>query len=371
MTNAGSALFGWRRAVVYVLLLGLVTTTLESVVANSAAATENLLLNGLAGAFGWFVAAALIVGAARLSVPRLSLPGVALVILVVVVVMTLLRIALPDPLVTMRALDPLPAVHANPWYLAWGQLLYGLLSVGAVALAWRAERTKERLAQAEIARSRSEALFDQAEFASLQGVVDPAFVLRSLDEMQRLYAADAAAGDRLLDRLVTFLRLAMPAVRSGRSTLGAELAIARSYMSVSMALGPQRVSWSFNIAAALDDAPFPALLLLPLLDALATGAGPGDRLRVEARGDANLAVLALHGAALPDGALLHRLRVSLRALHGDAAEVTLASAPATDAPTIRIRFPGVAKTPLDRPSVPQPPGGIAPWTRLPATTTTN
>jgi hypothetical protein len=371
---ARSALFGWRRAVVYVLLLGLVTTTLETVVASNEVVLDQQQLQGaVAGSFGWFVAAALVVGAARWSVPRLSLTTLALVTLAIVVVTTLLRIALPDPMMSIPALSSPSArtLNANPWYLAWGQSLYSLLFVGAIAFAWRVERTNELLAQAEIARSRSEALFDQAEFASLQGVVHPAFVLRALDEMQRGYATDAAAADRLLDQLVAFLRLAMPAVRSGRSTLGAELAIARSYTHLCLALEPQAASWQWDIDGALDDATFPPLLLLPLLDALATRSWSKTMLRLEAQGDQADAVLTLHGSVphdwLPE-TLLHRLRVGLRALHGGAAGVTVASGAHPDTPAISLRFPRVAQTPLDGSSTPQPPGGSAPWTRIPVTT---
>jgi hypothetical protein len=165
--------------------------------------------------------------------------------------------------------------------------------------------------------------------------------------------------------------MAMPAVRSGRSTLGAELAIARAYLRLDASLEPRRAPWVCEADAALDDVPFPPLLLLPVLDALA-GRAPAHAapLRISAHVEDTVAVLALHGPAalrwLPD-ALLHRLRVGLHALHGSAAQVVVADGASADSAALTIRFPRA----VSAPSTPQTPGGTSPWTRTLATTTTN
>jgi hypothetical protein len=377
-TSSARVLFSWRRGVAYALLLMLVTATLETVVPNMVfdqRATLRLVADGLAG---YAVPAVLGVAAASVAVPRGSVGLLILLALSITLLMTGLRFAFPTPFLHLNAWlgrpdATQPGGPAIALYLAWGTLLYIGLFLGAHALAWRAERTQARLAQAEIARSRSETLFDQARLASLQGVVDPVFVLRVLDALRRLYASDAAAAERLLDQLVAFLRLAMPAVRSGRSTLGAELAIARSQQSLHSALDPGRPAWRCEIDAALDDTPFPPLLLQPLLDALAAQAAPGSSpLRLAARAEGADAVLSLHGRAregwLPE-ALLHRLRVGLHAVHGSAVAVSVAAGVHDEAVVLTTTFPRA--TPA-HPTLAQPTdGGPAPWTRdRPATTTT-
>jgi hypothetical protein len=352
MKHTVQALFGWQRGLAYTLLLGVVMGALESIaptgVAYAAGSDE-----WLATIPGWVCAAAVIVLTTAWGVPRFPLHALAAITVAVVVCFTAIRAGVPG--------NTFP-IAASGWYLGWASMLYGALFVGAQAMAFRADRTRGLLAQAEVARGRGEALFAQAELAGLQGVVDPAFVLRVLGEIQRRYAADGAGADRLLDQLVAFLRLAMPAVRSGRSTLGAELALARSYMNLCAAVEPQRAGWACDVDGALDDTPFPPLLLLPVLDALAV---PATRvLRITSRSDDTTIELSLHGAApgsrLPD-ALLHRLRVGLHALHGPAAHV---GASADAALTIRLPRANEAHR-----SHPQPPGGSSPWTHPLATTT--
>jgi hypothetical protein len=349
------ALFGWRRGVAYALLLGTTMGLLEGA-AQLAVVNTSWSVRFLIWIWSpaWMLSGAIIVAFTAWAVPRLSLLAMAPTFIAVMVAAT-----------ALQALQPRDyAVSTNAGYLGWSLTLYGLMFVGANVLAFRADRTRGRLSQAEIARRRSEVLFGQAELACLQGVVDPSFVLRVLDELQRRYACDdAAAADCLLDQLVAFLRLAMPALRSGHSTLGAELAIARVYLSLAAALEPQRAGWSCEADAAFDNAPFPPLLLLSLLDALASKAS----LRLTARCDGADCVLSLHAAApaLPD-ALLHRLRVGLQALHGTASRVTV-GVTAGDA-ALTITFPRAAKAPL---SHLKPLEGLSPWTRPPIATTTS
>jgi hypothetical protein len=351
------ALFGWGRGVAYTLLLGTTMCTLEAAAPIAIGGSGFGVWQFSISLPAWVLSAAVIVAFTAWAVPRLSLPAIAPIFVAVIVATTALQTLQPRSY----------KVGTNAGYVGWTLTLYGLLFVGANVLAFRADRTRARLAQAEIARRRSEILFGQAELSGLQGVVDPSFVLRVLDELQRRYADDdAAAGDRLLDLLVAFLRLAMPALRSGHSTLGAELALARSYISLAAALEPQRAGWACEADAALDDAPFPPLLLPSLLDALASKAS----LRLTARCDGADVVLALHAAAptprLPD-ALLHRLRVGLCALHGTEARVTVAADAPGDAAALTITFPRAAEAHL---SHPKPPGGLSPWTRPPFATTT-
>jgi Histidine kinase len=338
-------LFGWRRGATYALLLGTTMGVLDGAAPIGISGSGLGVQQFLFGLPAWALSAVTIVVFTAWAVPRLPLRAMVPSFIVVILAMTALQAAQPRDYV----------VQTNAGYLGWTLMLYGLLFVGANLLAFRADRTRALLAQAEIARSRSELLFDQAALASLQGVVEPRFVLRVLDHLQRRYTDDAAAADRLLDQLVAFLRQAMPAVRSGHSTLGAELALVRSYLQLCSALDPQRAGWQCEIDGALGDIAFPPLLLLPLLDALAAQTPAASRgLRIEARDAGGTVELRIETATptgrLPDS-LLHRLRVGLQTLHGPAARVgAVPGAPLT------IEFPSAGTTPA-QPSDPQPSGG--------------
>jgi Histidine kinase len=209
-------------------------------------------------------------------------------------------------------------------YAVWMTLFYGGLFIVACVLASRAERTRLVLGEAQIARDKTEALLDKAEIEALYGQIEPAFLTRAMRAVRERYASDAASADQLLDDLVAFLRLAMPGVRSRSSTLAAELQLAQSYAQIQRAIDPERVAWRVDAQWPLPELPFPPLVLLPLLDALAAP-GPAERLTLRvslqrAAQRVTIAIVTRPGAArtvaVPE-ALRYRLRVALQATLGD------------------------------------------------------
>ena len=244
-------------------------------------------------------------------------------------------------------------------HVFWGCLCYGGVFVAVYGMSQRGERTRALLAQAEISRQRSEAELGAARLRALQGQVDPAFLLRVMTEVERRYSAAPATVDALLDPLIGFLRAAMPGVRSGASTLAVELLLALQYARLVAALEPARGIRAIRVDGTMPDLPFPALLLLPVLDALAavpgaeTG-GADTALRVSQHD--GRCTLTLERAGLPVDApswlppeLLYRLQVGLRTWFGDAWVLTLGAGS------------GPAFT-LTLPLTPPPPAGPLPAT---------
>lgn len=369
------AAYGWRRGLAYALLWSLIVGTLENYVPVFALSPSEGAAFVWPRVPGWLFAALVFVVFTALAVPRLSTRQLVLATLAVAAFITLLRAAAPNPFVALRTpwdQSPGPRANANPIYLGWALLLYGGLFVAASALAHRADRTRVLLGRAEVARSRSETLFSQAQLVGLQGSVDPIFLLRALDEMQRRYASDSAGADRLLDQLVSFLRLAMPGVRSGQSTLGAELAVARSYAQLAAELDPRRAGVHFDIDSVLASLPFPPLLL-PLLDQLAAAQPGPTPLMMKALHGSSQVTLALFGAAAPGWLaedLQYRLRVGLRATHGDA-RLAVAETCAAGLPALTMWLPFEIPFPCADRAQPlhHDPGASPSWTSQPTPTT--
>lgn len=231
----------------------------------------------------------------------------------------------------------------------------------------RAERTRGLLGDAEIACSRSDTVLSQAQLQALRGQVDPDLRLRVMAEVQRRYAGNPGAAERLLDKLVNFLRSAMPGVRSGRSTLAAELALVQSYVALWAELEPLRPGWRLNIDAPLPELEFPPLLLLPVLD---HWTGGGLSVRREA-GRVGLSIDGpLQAGELP-APLAYRLRVGLRATCGESWTLSLNEAEAGDAPALMLSLPiePLALSPRVAGAHLSPTPGDRPWT-TPATSMT-
>ena len=254
---------------------------------------------------------------------------------------------------TLPGADDLPAWAITPQYPhgIWENLLAGGLFVTAFSLNAASERSRHLFAQAEIGRQQTEAWLGAERVRALQGHVDPALLLRVMTQIERRYAGDGAGAQRLLDALVGMLRAAMPGVRSGTSTLAAELLLARQYAALRAELEPSRVTWTIRVDGAVPGMPFPPLLLLPVLDQLI---GSSDKVKV-ASGAAELSLavadglctLRLSQTSQGDGPWLapdlsFRLQVGMRALFGEAWALIVNELPSAQALVLTLPLPEAA-----------------------------
>ena len=179
----------------------------------------------------------------------------------------------------MSALD----IHELVWSLLaskkknvppmWLQLIgyttiYATFSVLFVAMAEVLQRRRSttsalqatQRAQATMAREVLE-----SRLAAMQAQVEPQFLFDSLVDIEALYRHDAqrAAGD--LDRLIAYLRVALPRLRESGSTIEAEIELVQTYLAVVTSLHGGRPKLSVTLPEDCRGARFYPMLLLPLL----------------------------------------------------------------------------------------------------------
>jgi len=77
------------------------------------------------------------------------------------------------------------------------------------------------LADAEVGRSEAQASLIAAQLVAAHAQVDPAFVLKRLEDIEQSYAANPEAADAELDELIVFLRDAIPRLRTEDAVPGA------------------------------------------------------------------------------------------------------------------------------------------------------
>ena len=137
----------------------------------------------------------------------------------------------------------------------------------------------------------------------------------------------------MLGHLLSYLRAALPQLRSNSTTLGQESDLAQAYLSIMrMRMGP-RLSFVIDIPTELRSHRFPPMLLMSLVEnAVKHGIEPqaeGGTIRLEARRDAGRIAVSVvdngHGLAdkIGNGVGLTNLRGRLRALYADQARFTL------------------------------------------------
>ena len=88
--------------------------------------------------------------------------------------------------------------------------LYGFLATMIYARLRNARRMALSLSQAELARSEASRALLSTKLAAARATVDPGQVIEQLGAIARMYESDPASADAQLDRLIAFLRDAIP-----------------------------------------------------------------------------------------------------------------------------------------------------------------
>jgi len=188
---------------------------------------------------------------------------------------------------------------------------------------------------AEIARAQLRLAESEQQLALLQAQIEPHFLFNMLGNVRRLYRTDPRSGAEAIDSLMHYLRGALPQLRSRRASFGEEISLVRAYLDLfKLRMGAQLV-FSIEIEDGLQDAEFPPMLLLTLVEnAIKHGLEPagGGRIEVRARrrrGLLEVTVLddgAGFGATASSGTGvgLVNVRRQLAARYPDRARLTLA-----------------------------------------------
>ena len=213
------------------------------------------------------------------------------------------------------------------------------VTVAASALAvlrarlWEARQRSARLvAEAEHERLERQAV--QAELKLLQAQVEPHFLFNTLANVRHLVQSGSPDSLPMLDHLITYLRTALPDIRSESSTLGREAELARAYLEImKMRMGGE-LAFTIDVAPELAAHAFPPFMLMTLVEnAVKHGIVPkgGGNVRIAATRSGDRIVVRVIddgrglGGALGQGFGLANVRERLKALYGESARLVLES----------------------------------------------
>jgi Histidine kinase/Histidine kinase-, DNA gyrase B-, and HSP90-like ATPase len=208
------------------------------------------------------------------------------------------------------------------------------LFVGLLFLfKYRDARAQTQLLRAEADRNLLSKQAAEAELKLMQAQVEPHFLFNTLASVQFLTETDPPMAGLMLGHLLSYLRSAVPQLRSGSTTLGQEAELARAYLSIMQMRMETRLRFAVDIPESLRSHPFPPMLLMSVVEnAIKHGIEPhaeGGEVRLEAKQEGGSLVVSVTDSGrgfadhLGQGMGLTNLRERLKALYGQRSQLTL------------------------------------------------
>jgi hypothetical protein len=207
----------------------------------------------------------------------------------------------------------------------------------------RHEQAVLRLAAAQAGQRAADRRIVQTRLQGLQARTDPQLLFEMLDVVRRSYGIDPDRAERLLDELASFLRSALPRLRSESSSVPREIGLAQHYVQLRrMASEALDGGYSRPPALAADiseealHARFPPGVLLPLLDDVLRTSGGAATL--SAQRAANDCLLVLDLPLPPHDAAVVRVRELLASIYGKLADLAIEPAGGRVVAAVRVPY---------------------------------
>jgi len=209
-------------------------------------------------------------------------------------------------------------------------------SISAMVYLWRRSGDARACAQAaDLRRALTERQLAQTNLQVLRSRLEPHFLFNTLATVRRLQQTEPAQGARLLDKLLSYLRLTLGADTARQSTLGQEVDLVESYLGVVAMRMSGRLTLHWDVPAELRACELPALTIATLVEnAVKHGIAPqaeGGSIEVRARAQGGMleVTVADTGAGFSgvggSGIGLANIRARLATLYGAQATLELAA----------------------------------------------
>jgi hypothetical protein len=222
-------------------------------------------------------------------------------------------------------------------------LLFGGVIYAVLEMAQRRSRTQRELEAVQRRRSTLEHEVLESRLSAMQAQVEPRFLFDTLVDIEALYARDPQRAADNLDRLITYLRAALPRLRETGSTIEAEIDMVKAYLEVVTAVHGGRPTLTATLADDCRTCRFYPMLLLPLIQRAVrhpSGVLP-ESIAIDVRREAGQIIVVLRVAlagGCADDPELARVRERLAGLYGERAALKCIEI-AGEATELSLRIP--------------------------------
>jgi hypothetical protein len=170
------------------------------------------------------------------------------------------------------------------WWINFGW--FAALCTGAVLTHDHRVRSTRRAAVLRKVRLQAAGVLRRTAEIRLQAMqarIDPRFLFDALAAVERIHDIDAAAGDRLLDNLIKYLRAVVPDLIAIQSTVGKEVELARLWLDIRREIVGTTGIDAIEATGDVGSRPFPAMTMIPLVEAVLSEAPASATLTMRAQ----------------------------------------------------------------------------------------
>ena len=155
---------------------------------------------------------------------------------------------------------------------------------------------------------------------ALQARIDPRFLFDSLAAVERIHEIDAAAGDRLLDNLIKYLRAVVPDLIATPSTVGKEVELARVWLDIRREIVGATGTHAIEATGDVGSRPFPAMTMIALAEAVLSEAPASAALTMRAQCEGALTTVRIdcRSPCAAEPPSVQALRARLEESYGEA-----------------------------------------------------
>ena len=126
--------------------------------------------------------------------------------------------------------------------------------------------SRVQIQEEKIKRLTSEKKAAEADLKRLQAQIEPHFLFNTLSNVLGLLETDLEKGKSMLIDFIQYLRTSLSTAREATISLGQELEIIRAYLNIFKVRMGDRLQYTIELPAPLQDLPFPPMLLQPLVE---------------------------------------------------------------------------------------------------------
>ena len=225
-------------------------------------------------------------------------------------------------------------VHVVNAPFLWFQNCVIVAFAAAALLYMTRSEDAERLLEAEARRALDlDRAVDEARLQATQAQIEPHFLFNTIANIRRLYEVDRSGARTMLRQFSQMLGRSLADIRSTRSTLEREVALALAYLSVQQIRMGDRLEVATDIPPALLGAALPPMMLSTLVEnAIKHGVAPlpgGGRVTICAHAEGDVLHVRVvdngrgFGESSGSGVGLANIETRLAALFGRAAGMSL------------------------------------------------